>query len=230
MKEGMTRAAAVFSALVTLAVGVQSSRAQNPDKIEGPWLWVIAPTAANQGGANSTDVDSLDAASGGDVTEEDILKRPPREGDAVGDYEWTVGEIAPAGGNNVNLMINELRISNVADINDHTIYGWINIESRTRQDGVGRVGSDDSIKIWINGEQVHRNAVNRGSNDYQDTFNVELNRGSNPMLVKCSERGGGWTLFVGIEADNLEFNLDADNLSVEAEGNSAMLWGALKRR
>ncbi len=197
-------------------------------KITGPWLWVIAPVA--QGGAAATDVDSLDNASNGRVTEEKILKNSPREGDKVGNYRWTEGEIAATGGNNVNLMVNEIGLSNVADINNHTIYGWINIESDRKQKGTGRVGSDDSIKIWINGEQVHRNAVNRGAGDFQDTFNVELNRGSNPMLVKCSEGGGGWSLFVGINANGLEFNLDADNLSVNPAGKSAALWGELKRR
>ncbi len=197
-------------------------------KITGPWIWIIAPAAP--GGAAATDVDSLDEASNGRVTEEKILKSPPQEGDKVGQYRWTEGEIAATGGNNVNLMINEIGLSNVPDINNHTIYGWINVESRQKQKGTGRVGSDDSIKIWINGEVVHRHAINRGAQDFQDTFTVELNRGSNPMLVKCSEAGGGWSLFVGIDANNIEFNLDADNLSVDPAGKQATAWGSLKRR
>lgn len=197
-------------------------------KITGPWLWVIAPVA--QGGAASTDIDALDQASNGKATEEKVLRNHPREGDKVGEYRWTEGEIAATGGNNVQLMINEIGLSNVPDINNHTIYGWINVESSKKQKGTGRVGSDDSIKIWINGEVVHRHAVNRGAGDFQDTFNVELNRGSNPMLVKCSEGGGGWSLYVGIDASGLKFNLDADNLSVDPAGKQATAWGALKRR
>ena len=30
-----------------------------PDKITGPWLWIIAPTQPGQGGANSNNVDSV---------------------------------------------------------------------------------------------------------------------------------------------------------------------------
>ena len=214
--------------IMACAALLTSQVAYAQQKITGPWLWVIAPVA--QGGAAATDVDALASASNGRVTEEKILKNHPQERDKVGDYRWTEGEIAATGGNNVNLMINEIGLSKVADINNHTIYGWINIESRKKQKGTGRVGSDDSIKIWINGEVVHRHAVNRGAGDFQDTFNVELNRGSNPMLVKCSEAGGGWSLYVGIDAGGLEFNLDADNLSVDPAGKQATAWGALKRR
>ena len=45
--------------LITLFAMTMADVANAQDKITGPWLWMIAPTAANEGGANSTDVDSL---------------------------------------------------------------------------------------------------------------------------------------------------------------------------
>ena len=184
-----------------MALFVMTQTAQAQDKITGPWLWIVAPTEANEGGANSTDVDSLDAASGGDVTEAMVAANGAKEGDTVGDYTWTLGEIADTGGNNVNDALNEIGMTE-GDVNDHSSYALITLESATAQSDVTmRVGSDDSIKVWLNGEEVHNNAVNRGAGDFQDDFQVNLVAGDNLLLVKVSERGGGWSMFVGIEAD-----------------------------
>ena len=187
--------------LMTLFVITLTHVADAQDKITGPWLWMIAPTEANQGGANSTDEDSLAEASGGDVTEAGVAANGANEGDTVGDLEWTLGEISETGGNNVNDLVNEIGLGS-GDVNDHSSYALITLESDSDQAGVEmKVGSDDSIKVWLNGEEVHKNAINRGAGDFQDTFEVDLVAGDNTLLVKVSERGGGWSMFVGIDAD-----------------------------
>ena len=188
-----------LACLIALFVMAQTADAQ--DKITGPWLWMIAATAANEGGANSTDVDSLAEASGGDVTEDDVAANGANEGDAVGDLVWTLGEITDTGGNNVNDLVNEIGLGE-GDVNDHSSYALITLESDSDQSGVDmKVGSDDSVKVWLNGEVVHTNAVNRGAGDFQDTFQVDLKTGNNLLLVKVSERGGGWSMFAGVDAD-----------------------------
>ena len=188
-----------FACLIALFVMAQTADAQ--DKITGPWLWMIAPTEAGQGGAAATDVDSLAEASGGDVTEEMIANNGANEGDAVGDLVWTLGEISETGGNNVNDTVTEIGLGE-GDVNDHSSYALITLESDSDQDGVDmKVGSDDSVKVWLNGEEVHNNAVNRGAGDFQDTFQVDIKQGDNLLLVKVSERGGGWSMFVGVDAD-----------------------------
>jgi len=55
--------------------------------ITGPWLWMVAPTDANQGGQASTDIDSLDKASGGKVKEADVAKNGAKKGDKL--ETWT---------------------------------------------------------------------------------------------------------------------------------------------
>ena len=175
--------------------------ALGPPKITGPWLWMIAPTKASQGGARSNNVDSLAQASNGRVTEADVAANGAREGDAVGNYVWTLGEISATGGDNVNNLLNKIGLGK-GDVNHHSSYALITLESATDQFGVTmRVGSDDSIKVWVNGEIIHNNPINRGANDFQDTFKVNLVAGDNLLLVKVSERDGGWSMFVGIEAD-----------------------------
>ena len=177
--------------------GIQDADAQ--DKITGPWLWMIAPS--EQCGAAGTDVDVLATASDNAVTEAMVASGGANEGDKVGDLEWTLGEISATGGNNINDLITNIGLGE-GDVNNHTSYALITLESGAAQNGVTmRVGSDDSIKVWLNGEVVHRNAVNRGAGDYQDTFNVNLVAGDNLLLVKVGECGGGWSMFVGIDAD-----------------------------
>ena len=188
-----------LACLIALFAMTMTANAQ--DKITGPWLWMIAPTESGQGGAAATDVDSLSEASGGDVTEAGVASNGANEGDKVGDLEWTLGEITATGGNNVNDAVVAIGLGE-GDINDHSSYALITLESDSDQTGVDmRVGSDDSIKVWLNGEEVHKNAVNRGAGDYQDTFQVDIKAGDNTLLVKVGERGGGWSMFVGVNAD-----------------------------
>ena len=172
-----------------------------PSKITGPWLWMIAPTELGRGGARSNDVDSLSEISNGKVTETDVATNGAREGDAVGNHVWTLGEIAETGGNNVNDLLNKIGLGR-GDVDDHSSYALITLESATAQSNVTmQAGSDDSVKVWLNGEIVHNNPIDRAAEDYQDRFKVDLKQGDNLLLVKISERGGWWSMFVGINAD-----------------------------
>ena len=198
---------ALGSALATTGKSVTAPIA----KITGPWLWMIAPTEPNRGGKNSTNVDSIKIASRGAVTEADIAVNGAKAGDSVGSYAWTPGKIAETGSNNVNDLINKIGLvagGNPAstmddvDIDDHSAYALITLRSARVQTGVTmRTGSDDSIKVWLNGKVVHRKRVDRGAVDFQDTFKVNLEKGDNLLLVKVSERAGHWSMFVGIDAN-----------------------------
>ena len=197
------------------------------NKITGPWLWMIAPTAPGQGGANSNNVDSLAAASNGDVTEAEVAANGAKEGDAVGNYVWALGKIAGAGGNNINDVINAIGMKQ-GDVNDHSSYALITLKSVTAQSNVTmKVGSDDSIKVWLNGKVVHNNPINRGAGDFQDRFTVNLKQGDNLLLVKVSERDGGWSMFIGIDADvNAVYKRPPDavvSADVNSDGNVNVL-------
>ena len=78
-------------------------------------------------------------------------------------------------------------------------------------------------------------AVNRGRgglpaniNGYQDRFEVDLIKGANLLMVKVSERGGGWGQYVGIDAD-VEHHIDFDKFQpVEPAGKLATQWAKIK--
>jgi hypothetical protein len=54
------------------------------------------------------------------------------------------------------------------------------------------LGSDDGIKVWLNGQVVHANNAERGMAPRQDVVKVKLNDGWNDLLLKITNRGGGW--------------------------------------
>ncbi len=190
-------------------------------------------TEANQGGANSTDIDSLAVASNDEVTEAMVAEDGATEGDSVGDYDWTLAEL-PANGD-INAMLVEAGVLENADQNDVSSYAVITLVAEEAMEGVVMgVSSDDSIKVWLNGEVVHTNAVNRGrggAGSFQDKFNVDLKKGDNLLMVKVSERGGGWGMYAGIGADvetaYRPGSTDVDT-AVEAKDKLVTTWGKLK--
>lgn len=213
-----------------LLIAVQFASAL--DKIEGPWMWIMTPSDAGQGGAAATDIDGIDEATKGKLTEEDVAKEGITDNILKVKFpdklKWTEGEIAPVGGNNLNDMFNKIKLGPGGDINDYCSYAVINAVSKKKLAGVeARVGSDDSIKVWMNGEVEHTNAVNRGAQDFQDTFDVDIKKGDNVLMVKVCERGGGWSMFVGIDAE-LEYNLKFKGLPVEPAGKLATTWATIR--
>ena len=53
-------------------------------------------------------------------------------------------------------------------------------------------GSDDGLKAWLNGQVVQSKNVDRGEVVDQDAALIHLKRGTNELLLKISQGGGGW--------------------------------------
>lgn len=175
---------------------------QGGPKIQGPWLWCIAPTSLNEvefGGAAAalSGLDFLSRMSNKAVTEEAIAREGAVISDAVGDSVWTYGLLTPES-DNINDMLIATGVAD-GDINNHVAYGSILIDSSEEQETLMFAGSDDAIRIWLNGEVIHENFVDRGSRDYQDVFRITLKQGKNVLLVAVYEGGGAWTGFFGFE-------------------------------
>ncbi|MDP6599597.1 MAG: carboxypeptidase regulatory-like domain-containing protein, partial [Candidatus Poribacteria bacterium] len=191
----------VFIILV-LFIFVVNRMSYAQEKIEGPWLWMIAPAEEpGRGGSQATDFDSLQVASGGEVTEEIVAKRGAMPGQKIGDYAWTWGTITPTGWDNIQETVNRIGLSQDSDLNYISSYALLIFNAEEERNVTMRVGSDDSVKIWLNGEVVHKNPVDRGAEDFQDEFQADIKDGTNLLLVKVCEHGGEWSMFVGIDAN-----------------------------
>ena len=55
------------------------------------------------------------------------------------------------------------------------------------------VGSDDGIKIFVNGKLVHSNWIARALNPDDDMITLDLNKGSNQILIKVQNIDGDWS-------------------------------------
>lgn len=58
------------------------------------------------------------------------------------------------------------------------------------------LGSDDGVKVWINGQLVHQNNAERPVQPGQDKADVTLKEGVNTVLVKLTQSGGQWAMCV----------------------------------
>ncbi len=91
---------------------------------------------------------------------------------ALGDVEWCVG------------------------------YAYAEIESVHAREVELTCGSDDGIKIWLNGKVVHEHEVGRGYVANADKAAIHLNAGINKFLVKIDNYVGRWAFGISIPKAN----------------------------
>ena len=165
-------------------------------KIVGPWLWAIVS------GAGVSKADLLEKATKGAATEVKVSTFGAAEGKPVGGSKWTAHNLAAIGGDNINEMTDALGWGSGSEVYDHVVYGSLTFNAPRKQETTMLVGSGDGVKVWLNGEVVHYNPVERGAGDYQDAFPVTLKQGPNVLLVAVDNRGhGSFSGFFGFAED-----------------------------
>ncbi len=161
-------------------------------KIEGPWLWVFFPTTRHKLNEN---VDLLAQASGGDVTELKIATAGATEGKAVGDEMWTFDILPPTGRDNLVDMVG-------SKLPDGVMYGAVFLYSPIEQETVLHLGTDQEVKVWLNGEVMYQRSRSGHAEDFIEAFAVTLLQGKNVLLVAVGTRPDDWSnLFIGLAAD-----------------------------
>jgi HEAT repeat protein len=73
-------------------------------------------------------------------------------------------------------------------------YAYVEFEVAEAQDVLLKVGSDDDVVCWLNGEKVDEFLDNRGWSPDQDTVKARLRAGTNRLLCKVLNGGGQWAL------------------------------------
>ena len=197
---------------VFMFMGTNAADAQDPpDKITKGWLWMSVSTSSPGGlDALASKVDWLKEASGklggGNVTEAKVATNGVKAGDKVGDLQWTKGDIAAVGDNNVNDLMVKLGFGKIkgklqSDIDDAVSYAVITLDAPKEQKATLHTGSDDAIQVWLDGKSILRVEKNRGAGNYQEKNPITLKRGKSILMVAVYEKDGGWAQFVGIDAD-----------------------------
>ena len=135
----------------------------------------------------------------------DLAFGPEKPGEAV---KWYA---APAG-DTINLM------GFFPNQSDCAAYLKAEINASEATDAILLMGSDDGIKAWMNGTEVHSNNVDRGQVVDQDMAPVKLKQGSNELLLKITQGGGGWSVCTRIVGPD---GLPIENLHVKSQTGAA---------
>ena len=80
-------------------------------------------------------------------------------------------------------------------------YLFRNIASVTKQKAQLYVGSNDALKVWVNGTEVLSKNVQRDANADQEQFQVQLKPGNNALLLKVVNYSGLSGFYFRIETD-----------------------------
>jgi CubicO group peptidase (beta-lactamase class C family) len=71
-------------------------------------------------------------------------------------------------------------------------YAYADIDMPEAKKAFLGVGSDDAIKIWLNGKLVHEKWLGRGVNKDDDFVPVDLQKGANHLLLKVQNMQMAW--------------------------------------
>jgi hypothetical protein len=72
------------------------------------------------------------------------------------------------------------------------------VTSESDQAALLELGTDDGVKVWLNGQVVHGNNTVRACTPAQDKVKVQLRKGENNLLLKVTQGGGEWSAITRI--------------------------------
>ena len=201
----------------------------------------------NGGFPASALVDLMSEGTGGEITDaslstlEGLLMTQDVDvawgDDHGGTRAWTVFEIDPADGNNMN------RDGPVDNIDTYAV---IVIDAPKAMGAVMSPAHDDHAHIWINGEKWYNNSRWTGAaRTILHNVEIELQKGANVLLYRCGESGG--SAYFNLHLDDATHNTvtiypkDAtdkqsffDEIApltpVEPQGKLTTTWADIKQR
>ncbi|MCH2103106.1 MAG: PSD1 and planctomycete cytochrome C domain-containing protein [Planctomycetes bacterium] len=100
-------------------------------------------------------------------------------------------------------------IYNLGSTANAAVYLTRTIECERAQTTTISLGSDDSIKVWLNGKEVFANDVGRGVTADQDQATLELPAGESQLLLKIVNGGGPMGYYFKMKGEELPESLVA---------------------
>ena len=153
-----------------------------------------------------------------------------------GTREWTVFELDPADGNNMNRG---------GPIDNIDTYGMIVINAPVARKAIMYPAHDDHAQIWINGEKWYNNSRWTGAaRTILHNVEVDLQKGGNVLLYRVGESGGSAYINLHFDDDTHKsckiypdkskdqksfFNEVRGVLSVDPTEKLTTLWADIKR-
>ncbi|MCX6955165.1 MAG: hypothetical protein NTV51_23680 [Verrucomicrobia bacterium] len=90
-------------------------------------------------------------------------------------------------------LVDFLGNADIGDLDYCIGYAWTEFESAADTDAWLGIGSDDGLKIWLNGELVNDQWVQRTSKLDDDVVPLRLKKGRNQILIKIQNMKGRWS-------------------------------------
>lgn len=89
------------------------------------------------------------------------------------------------------------KVDLAAILGDHagvSAYAYAEVKIPEAGPYVVKIGSNDGVKAWFNGQEIDRQEVERGYRADQDECRVDAKAGMNTLLLKVTQAGGQWNL------------------------------------
>ena len=124
----------------------------------------------------------------------DVATQGATVGKSVGDDVWSSHKLPPTGRNNLDDMLGRT-------LPDGVMYGTVSLYSSQEQHTTMYLGSDQEVKVWLNGTLIfNRQPIGNGG-DYTDFLPATLQQGRNVLLVAAGTRSNQPSnAFVGFES------------------------------
>ena len=152
------------------------------------WL-VLAPIPIAPGDAGAPDEDAQKRAFASDLLapaggEAAVAPKAGQKVTIAGSgYEWRL----------VTADSDSISFGQGPNAPSHAVaYAWAEVEMPDATTGILGLGSDDAVKVWVNGRLVHENWVGRALERDADVVSVRFEKGVNRVLVKVQNMMLDW--------------------------------------
>jgi len=110
------------------------------------------------------------------------------------DVGWKEGKFTDGQVNNLALFKPEHNVN-------AAVYLYREIECNKAMDLPVSLGSDDTLTVWLNGQKLHAENVQRAAAPDQAKLTLKLKEGKNALLLKICQGTGDWAYYFADKAD-----------------------------
>ena len=198
--EGLLADAGVRAEAELAAVRIAGNvRQADPDKARATLKKVVAGTKNSRlAGEAKSVLDAIDKNRGFVVTW--LISGPYTEGDAFGTAFAPEKKGAAAKWEPLSKGVGPQSINLLEAVggSNRAVYLKTGIYSPAGKSAKLEIGSDDGVKVWVNGKLAHAKNATRPLRLGEDKADARLEKGWNTLLVKVCQGGGDWATAIRI--------------------------------
>jgi hypothetical protein len=169
-------------------LGAVTYEGLGPFKLMKEWLILEPIQIEGQGGTDPSEEMQKNAFAEDHIN---ITQYAPKVTIGTKDHTWSVLECE----------YGAVDLSQPYEGSYQATYAWAQVDMPEEKQGILGIGSNGSVKVWLNGELVHENWTSRGLEIDDDRVAVTFKRGMNQLVLKIQNRGGRWGFCCQLRGD-----------------------------